>query len=209
MKKKLFNLLKTSYADKGFNQTELEGIAELLANNLSEEATDEDISNAVSGAASYVNLLQKVGNRYASQIEDKYKGYVKPNPSLPPTPEPPKPSNGITMEQVQEMLKNGIAEALKPYQEAEQQKHLSSVLMAQDKLKGIPEKFVSRYQLDKEENAATLASQIEQDYAEERKAILSSMGIADIPAYGNNGASSDDDFIRQMQEAQKALAPKE
>ena len=208
MKKKLINLLKTSYADKGFNQTELEGIADLLANNLSEEATDEELSNAVSGAASYVNLLQKVGNRYASQIEDKYKGYVKPNPSPTPATDPPKPNGGITMEQVQEMLKTGIAEALKPYQEAEQQKHLSSVLMAQDKLKGIPEKFVSRYQLDKEENAVTLASQIEQDYAEERKAILSSMGIADIPAYCNNGTSSDDDFIRQMQEAQKALAPK-
>lgn len=209
MKKKLINLLKTSYSDKGFNATELEGIADLLitSNNLKDEATDEELSNAVSGASSYVNLLQKVGNRYASQVESKYQGYVKP--------EPPKPSKPIeepatlTKEQVAEMLRTGIEDALKPYKEAETQKRLDSVLRSQDKLKSIPEKFVSRYKLDKEENAETLATQIEQEYAEERKAILESMGIADIPNIGIEGTGSEDDFAAKMKEAQQALAPKE
>lgn len=209
MKKKLINLLKTSYSDKGFNATELEGIADLLitSNNLKDESTDEELSNAVSGASSYVNLLQKVGNRYASQVESKYQGYVKP--------EPPKPSKPIeepatlTKEQVAEMLKTGIEDALKPYKEAETQKRLDSVLRSQDKLKSIPEKFVSRYKLDKEENAETLATQIEQEYAEERKAILESMGIADIPNIGIGGTGSEDDFAAKMKEAQQALAPKE
>lgn len=209
MKTKLFNLLKTSYADKGFKKEELEGIAEMLANNLKEDATDEEISNAVSGASSYVNLLQKVGNRYASQIEEKYKGYVKPQPTpTPPTPPSPKPNeNGLTREQIQELLQTSIDDALKPYKEAEERKHLSEVLSKQDKLKGIPQKFVSRYQLDKEENAETLASQIEQDYAEERKELLKAMGIADIPTFGNNNPNSDDDFAKMMKDAQQALAP--
>lgn len=207
MKKKLINLLKTSYSDKGFNATELEGIADLLitSNNLKDEATDEELSNAVSGASLYVNLLQKVGNRYASQVESKYQGYVKPEPPKKPIEEPAT----LTKEQVAEMLRTGIEDALKPYKEAETQKRLDSVLRSQDKLKSIPEKFVSRYKLDKEENAETLATQIEQEYAEERKAILESMGIADIPNIGIGGTGSEDDFAAKMKEAQQALAPKE
>lgn len=207
MKKKLINLLKTSYSDKGFNATELEGIADLLitSNNLKDESTDEELSNAVSGASSYVNLLQKVGNRYASQVESKYQGYVKPEPPKKPIEEPAT----LTKEQVAEMLRTGIEDALKPYKEAETQKRLDSVLRSQDKLKSIPEKFVSRYKLDKEENAETLATQIEQEYAEERKAILESMGIADIPNTAIGGAGSEDDFAAKMKEAQQALAPKE
>lgn len=210
MKKKLINLLKTSYSDKGFNATELEGIADLLitSNNLKDESTDEELSNAVSGASSYVNLLQKVGNRYASQVESKYQGYVKPGPPEPPKKPIEEPAT-LTKEQVAEMLRTGIEDALKPYKEAETQKRLDSVLRSQDKLKSIPEKFVSRYKLDKEENAETLATQIEQEYAEERKAILESMGIADIPNTGIGGTGSEDDFAAKMKEAQQALAPKE
>lgn len=210
MKKKLINLLKTSYSDKDFNATELEGIADLLitSNNLEDEATDEELSNAVSGASSYVNLLQKVGNRYASQVESKYQGYVKPEPPEPPKKPIEEPAT-LTKEQVAEMLRTGIEDALKPYKEAEIQKRLDSVLRSQDKLKSIPEKFVSRYKLDKEENAETLATQIEQEYAEERKAILESMGIADIPNIGIGGTGSEDDFAAKMKEAQQALAPKE
>lgn len=210
MKKKLINLLKTSYSDKGFNATELEGIADLLitSNNLKDEATDEELSNAVSGASSYVNLLQKVGNRYASQVESKYQGYVKPEPPEPPKKPIEEPAT-LTKEQVAEMLRTGIEDALKPYKEAETQKRLDSVLRSQDKLKSIPEKFVSRYKLDKEENAETLATQIEQEYAEECKAILETMGIADIPNIGIGGTGSEDDFAAKMKEAQQALAPKE
>lgn len=210
MKKKLINLLKTSYSDKGFNATELEGIADLLitSNNLKDESTDEELSNAVSGASSYVNLLQKVGNRYASQVESKYQGYVKPEPQEPPKKPIEEPAT-LTKEQVAEMLRTGIEDALKPYKEAETQKRLDSVLRSQDKLKSIPEKFVSRYKLDKEENAETLATQIEQEYAEERKAILESMGIADIPNTGIGGTCSEEDFAAKMKEAQQAIAPKE
>lgn len=206
MKKKLFTLLKTSYADKGFKKEELESIAEMLANNLKDDATDEELSNAVSGASSYVNLLQKVGNRYASQIEEKYRDYIKPQPT-PPTPQPTPSGDGLTKEQIQELLQTSIAEALKPYKEAEERKHLSEVLSKQEKLKGVPSKFVARYQLDKEENAETLASQIEQDYAEERKELLKAMGITDIPTFGNNNPNSDDDFAQMMKDAQQALAP--
>lgn len=205
MKKKLINALKTLYHDKGFNQTELEELADIVGQNLTEDSTEDDINNAASGASVYVGFMQKFGNRCASAVENKYKGYIKPEPKQP---EPKKPEGTLTKEQVEEMLKTGIADALKPYKEAEQNKRLAGILSAHSKLKNIPSKFVGRYKLEKEEDADNLASQIEQDYAEERKEILSSLGISDVPLLGNGSADSDDDFLKKMQDAQKALAPK-
>lgn len=205
MKKKLINALKTLYHDKGFNQTELEELADIVGQNLTEDSTEDDINNAASGASVYVGFMQKFGNRCASAVENKYKGYIKPEPKQP---ESKKPEGTLTKEQVEEMLKTGIADALKPYKEAEQNKRLAGILSAHSKLKNIPSKFVGRYKLEKEEDADNLASQIEQDYAEERKEILSSLGISDVPPLGNGSADSDDDFLKKMQSAQKALAPK-
>lgn len=200
MKKKLINALKTLYHDKGFNQKELEELADIVGQNLTEDSTEDDINNAASGASVYVSFMQKFSNRCASAVEKKYEGYVKPEPN--------KPEGMLTKEQVEEMLKTGIADALKPYEEAEQNKRLAGILSAHSKLKNIPSKFVGRYKLEKEEDADNLASKIEQDYAEERKEILSSLGISDIPPIGNGSADSDDDFLKKMQSAQKALAPK-
>lgn len=205
MKKKLINALKTLYHDKGFNQTELEELADIVGQNLTEDSTEDDINNAASGASVYVGFMQKFGNRCASAVENKYKGYIKPEPKQL---EPNKPEGTLTKEQVEEMLRTGIADALKPYKEAEQNKRLAGILSAHSKLKNIPSKFVGRYKLEKEEDADNLASQIEQDYAEERKEILSSLGISDVPPLGNGSADSDEDFLKKMQDAQKALAPK-
>ncbi len=203
MKKKLIAALKTKFADKGFNQAEMEGLADILAKTLSDEATEEDISNAVGGAADYVEMMQKIGNRYASQVENKYKGYVKPETD--PDPEP-NGGNGITLEQVSGLLSAKIAEAIKPFKDAEQAQKLSSILASQPQLKNIPAKFVSRYKLEREEDAQALAARIEQEFAEERKEMLSSLGLPDVPFNGNGGVDTDDDFAKMMQEAQKALA---
>lgn len=205
MKKKLIAALKTKFADKGFNQAELEGLADILGKNLTDEATEEEIGNAVGGAADYVEMMQKIGNRYASQVENKYKGYIKPTPAPEPKPEPTN-GNGITLEQVSELLSAKIAEAIQPFKDAEQAQKLSSILAQQPQLKNIPAKFVSRYKLEKEEDAQTLAARIEQEFAEERKEMLSSLGLPDVPFNGGGGLDTDDEFAKKMQEAQKALA---
>lgn len=204
MNKKVFNALKTLYADKGLGQTELEELAGIVGQNLSEDASEDDINNAASGVSAYVDIMQKVGNRYASAIEAKYKGYVKPESTEQEKkkPEQSTPNNLLTEERVAEMLR----EALQPFKEKEERQRLNGILAGQEKLKGIPSKFVGRYNLEKEEDAASLASQIEQDYAEERKAILSSLGLADIPLGNDGEPDSDEDFAKKMQDAQKALA---
>jgi hypothetical protein len=204
MKKKLIQALRTSYADKGLNQSELEELANILSQNLNEEASEDEISNAVSGVSAYVSIMQKFGNRCASAIENKYKGYVKPE--VKPNGDEGEQQQAITREQIAEMLQTGIAEAMRPYQEAENKKRLAAILCSQPNLKDVPAKFINRYTLSDEDGAEALASQIEQDYAEERKTILESIGLADVPQYGSG--KSDDDFVQLMKNAQKVLAPK-
>lgn len=207
MKKKLIQVLKTLYASKGFKANELEELADVLSSSLKEDSTDEEISNVANGAEAYVNMLQKVGNRYASAIEEKYKGYVKPK-----TIEEGKPKqieeNTLTKEAIAKLISEGIAEAIKPIQQQRESERLSQVLSSNEKLKGIPAKFISRYKLEKEEDLDNVASQIAQDYADERKAILESLGIAEPPTSGGD-ADSDEGFVKLMQGAQKALETKE
>lgn len=206
MKKKLIQVLKTLYASKGFKANELEELADVLSSSLKEDSTDEEISNVANGAESYVNMLQKVGNRYASAIEEKYKGYVKPNVTEDKTK--PIEENSLTKEAIAKLISEGIAEAIKPIQQQRESERLSQVLSSNEKLKGIPAKFISRYKLEKEEDLDNVASQIAQDYADERKAILESLGIADPPTSGGD-ADSDEGFVKLMQGAQKALETKE
>lgn len=206
MKKKLIQVLKTLYASKGFKANELEELADVLSSSLKEDSTDEEISNVANGAESYVNMLQKVGNRYASAIEEKYKGYVKPNVTKDKTK--PIEENSLTKEAIAELISEGIAEAIKPIQQQRESERLSQVLSSNEKLKGIPAKFISRYKLEKEEDLDNVASQIAQDYADERKAILESLGIAEPPTSGGD-ADSDEGFVKLMQGAQKALETKE
>lgn len=206
MKKKLIQVLKTLYASKGFKANELEELADVLSSSLKEDSTDEEISNVANGAESYVNMLQKVGNRYASAIEEKYKGYVKPNVTENKTK--PIEENSLTKEAIAKLISEGIAEAIKPIQQQRESERLSQVLSSNEKLKGIPAKFISRYKLEKEEDLDNVASQIAQDYADERKAILESLGIAEPPTSGGD-ADSDEGFVKLMQGAQKALETKE
>ena len=206
MKKKLIQVLKTLYASKGFKANELEELADVLSSSLKEDSTDEEISNVANGAESYVNMLQKVGNRYASAIEEKYKGYVKPNVTEDKTK--PIEENSLTKEAIAKLISEGIAEAIKPIQQQRESERLSQVLSSNEKLKGIPAKFISRYKLEKEEDLDNVASQIAQDYADERKAILESLGIAEPPTSGGD-ADSDEGFVKLMQGAQKALKTKE
>lgn len=207
MKKKLIQVLKTLYASKGFKANELEELADVLSSSLKEDSTDEEISNVANGAESYVNMLQKVGNRYASAIEEKYKGYVKPN-TIEDGKTKTIEENSLTKEAIAKLISEGIAEAIKPIQQQRECERLSRVLSDNEKLKGIPAKFISRYKLEKEEDLDNVASQIAQDYADERKAILESLGIAEPPTSGGD-ADSDEGFVKLMQGAQKALETKE
>lgn len=196
MKEKILNLLKPLLSPKGFSKEELEGLADIASKNLTDTSTEEDINNVVNGILPYAEMMQRVGNRYATQVEKKYEGYVKPqaNPEPAKPKDEPKPSEpkAMTAEDIQKMIREGIAAGLKPYQEREEKLRLQNLLFSNDKVKSIPEVFRNKYSLEKEEDLETVAAQMETDYAALKQSLVTSGEFVAPPSSGNGTGDSDD-----------------
>ncbi|MCQ2383580.1 MAG: hypothetical protein MJZ96_01685 [Paludibacteraceae bacterium] len=173
MKEKVLNLLKTSYAKYGFKKEELEGLAEIIGKNLADDATDEDVSNAVSGAEAWASMMQKVATRTASEVEKKYKKPVEPDPTKP------EPS---ALEKEMAEIKTQLA----AFAAERSNERLRSMLLSDERLKKIPSAFVGKYQLDKVENLDTVATQIEADFNALKAEMLKNGIVANMPNRGND-----------------------
>ena len=195
---------KTSYAKYGFKREELTKISNLIAANLKDESTDEEISTALKNGEGYAEMMQSVYNRGVTETNKKYEGYVKPEPPTPPTPpvpptEPPVPPSGLTAEQVQKMISDGIAAGLKPYKEKEERERLNNLLQTSDKLKDVPEVFRKRYHLEKEEDLDNVLTKITNDYTALKQTMVSSGQFVEAPT--PSVLESEDDDFRKMMEA--------
>lgn len=71
MKQKLIALLKTSFASKGFNATELEKLADLIIgqHTLTDESVDEDLTTAVTAAKPMADFVQSVASRQVTDVK--------------------------------------------------------------------------------------------------------------------------------------------
>ena len=195
---------KTSFAKYGFKREELAKISNLIAANLKEESTDEEISTALTNNEGYAEMMQSVYNRGVSETNKKYEGYVKPEPPTPPTPpvpptDPPVPPSGLTTEQVQKMISDGIAAGLKPYKEKEERERLNNLLQTSDKLKDVPEVFRKQYHLEKEEDLDNVLTKITNDYTALKQTMVSSGQFVAAPT--PSALESEDDDFRKMMEA--------
>ena len=195
---------KTSFAKYGFKREELAKISSLIAANLKEESTDEEISTALKNNEGYAEMMQSVYNRGITETNKKYEGYVKPEPPTPPTPpvpptEPPVPPSGLTAEQVQKMISDGIAAGLKPYKEKEERERLNNLLQTSDKLKDVPEVFRKQYHLEKEEDLDNVLTKITNDYTALKQTMVSSGQFVEAPT--PSVLESEDDDFRKMMEA--------
>ena len=195
---------KTSFAKYGFKREELAKISGLIAANLKEESTDEEISTALKNNEGYAEMMQSVYNRGITETNKKYEGYVKPEPPTPPTPpvpptEPPVPPSGLTAEQVQKMISDGIAAGLKPYKEKEERERLNNLLQTSDKLKDVPEVFRKQYRLEKEEDLDNMLTKITNDYTALKQTMVSSGQFVAAPT--PSALESEDDDFRKMMEA--------
>lgn len=90
MKQKLLLMLKTLFASKGFSQKALEGLADILAPNLTDESTTEELTAAIEGLKPMTDIMQSEINR---QVNDAKKPKVDPKPANDPPTEGPKPDN--------------------------------------------------------------------------------------------------------------------
>ena len=203
---------KTSYAKYGFKREELTKISNLIAANLKDESTDEEISTALKNGEGYAEMMQSVYNRGVSETNKKYEGYVKPEPPTPPTPPtpstpptPPTPPSQLTAEQVQKMTNDGIAAGLKPYKEKEERERLNNLLQTSDKLKDIPEVFRRPYRLDKEEDLDNMLTKINDDYTALKQSMVSSGQFVAAPTPATK-ESEDDDFRKMMEASATRIA---
>lgn len=197
---------KTSYAKYGFKREELTKISNLIAANLKDESTDEEISTALKNGEGYAEMMQSVYNRGVSETNKKYEGYIKPEPPASSTTTPPPaqtettpPPSGLTAEQVQKMISDGIAAGLKPYKEKEERERLDNLLQSSDKLKDVPEVFRRQYRLEKEEDLDNMLTKITNDYTALKQTMVSSGQFVAAPT--PSALESEDDDFRKMMEA--------
>lgn len=92
-KERLLAQLKTKAASFGFSKTELESIADAIGANpeLTDDATDEAVSNAVDAVLPLLKVSQQYGSRLTNEARAKQQ---TPEPKPEPTPTPVPPADG-------------------------------------------------------------------------------------------------------------------
>lgn len=209
IKERVLAAAKTSYAKYGLKGKELEKLADVIiaSKGLTDDSTDDDVNGAITGHVSYVEFMQSVANRYATDVEKKYEGYVKPTvpPVEPPKPDKPiiDPTKPLTLADVQKLLeeqkqsleaanKTAMEEALAPFKQKEEAARLRTLLDGHEKLKDVPQMFRSRYTLDKEENLDAKAEEIAADYQLMKAEMFKSGVVVEAPKVSTESDENDE-----------------
>lgn len=215
IKDKVLASAKTSFAKYGLKKDELSKLVDQIvaSRGLTDESNDADVSSAITAFEPVVGLMQSMFNRAVSETGKKYENWIDPNDpnNKPQPPTPPVPPTGtLTAEEVQKMIaesvannqkaiSDAVAAAIAPFKEKEEKARLSSLLQGNEKLKDIPEVFRSRYQLDKEENLATVAQQCADDWTALKQGLVSSGQYVEAPKTTSQ-QDEQNDFIKSMQD---------
>ena len=217
IKEKVLASCKTSFAKYGLKKDELAKLVDqiIAGRGLTDESTDENVTEAITAVEPYVGMMQAAFNRAVSETTKKYEGWVDPKTTpTPPTntpapPVPPTTETPLTAEAVAKMIaevKNdqqkavneAVAAALAPYKEREERTRLAALLQSNEKLKNVPEVFRSRYQLDKEENLDSVVEQINNDFTTMKQALVADGTFVSAPTT-STPQSEQDDFIKRME----------
>lgn len=226
IKEKVLASCKTSFAKYGLKKDELAKLVDQIvaSRGLTDESTDENVTEAITAVEPYVGMMQAAFNRAVSETTKKYEGWVDPKATpTPPTntptpPVPPTTETPLTAEAVAKMIaevKNdqqkavneAVAAALAPYKEREERTRLTTLLQSNEKLKNVPEVFRSRYQLDKEENLDSVVEQINNDFTEMKQKLVADGIFVSAPTT-STPQSEQDDFIKRMEGFAQRNAPK-
>ena len=219
IKEKVLASCKTSFAKYGLKKDELAKLVDQIVagRGLTDESTDENVTEAITAVEPYVGMMQAAFNRAVSETTKKYEGWVDPK-ATPTPPVPPATETPLTAEAVAKMIaevKNdqqkavneAVAAALAPYKEREERTRLAALLQSNEKLKNVPEVFRSRYQLDKEENLDSVVEQINNDFTTMKQALVADGTFVSAPTT-STPQSEQDDFIKRMEGFAQRNAPK-
>ena len=219
IKEKVLASCKTSFAKYGLKKDELAKLVDQIVagRGLTDESTDENVTEAITAVEPYVGMMQAAFNRAVSETAKKYEGWVDPK-ATPTPPVPPATETPLTAEAVAKMIaevKNdqqkavneAVAAALAPYKEREERTRLAALLQSNEKLKNVPEVFRSRYQLDKEEDLDSVVEQINNDFTTMKQALVADGTFVSAPTT-STPQSEQDDFIKRMEGFAQRNAPK-
>lgn len=219
IKEKVLASCKTSFAKYGLKKDELAKLVDQIVagRGLTDESTDENVTEAITAVEPYVGMMQAAFNRAVSETAKKYEGWVDPK-ATPTPPVPPATETPLTAEDVAKMIaevKNdqqkavneAVEAALAPYKEREERARLAALLQSNEKLKNVPEVFRSRYQLDKEENLDSVVDQINNDFTTMKQALVADGTFVTAPTT-STPQSEQDDFIKRMEGFAQRNAPK-
>lgn len=225
IKERVLASCKTSFAKYGLKKDELAKLVDQIVagRGLTDESTDENVTEAITAVEPYVGMMQAAFNRAVSETTKKYEGWVDPKatptpPTNPPAPPvPPTTETPLTAEAVAKMIaevKNdqqkavneAVTAALAPYKEREERTRLATLLQSNEKLKNVPEVFRSRYQLDKEENLDSVVEQINNDFTEMKQKLVADGIFVSAPTT-STPQSEQDDFIKRMEGFAQRNAP--
>lgn len=219
IKEKVLASCKTSFAKYGLKKDELAKLVDQIVagRGLTDESTDENVTEAITAVEPYVGMMQAAFNRAVSETAKKYEGWVDPK-ATPTPPVPPTTETPLTAEAVAKMIaeaKNdqqkavneAVEAALAPFKEREERTRLAALLQSNEKLKNVPEVFRSRYQLDKEENLDSVVEQINNDFTTMKQALVADGTFVSAPTT-STPQSEQDDFIKRMEGFAQRNAPK-
>lgn len=220
IKEKVLASCKTSFAKYGLKKDELAKLVDQIVagRGLTDESTDENVTEAITAVEPYVGMMQAAFNRAVSETAKKYEGWVDPKATPTPPTSPSTAETPLTAEAVAKMIaevKNdqqkavneAVAAALAPYKEREERTRLAALLQSNEKLKNVPEVFRSRYQLDKEENLDSVVEQINNDFTTMKQALVADGTFVSAPTT-STPQSEQDDFIKRMEGFAQRNAPK-
>lgn len=220
IKEKVLASCKTSFAKYGLKKDELAKLVDQIVagRGLTDESTDENVTEAITAVEPYVGMMQAAFNRAVSETAKKYEGWIDPKATPTPPTSPSTTETPLTAEAVAKMIaevKNdqqkavneAVAAALAPYKEREERTRLAALLQSNEKLKNVPEVFRSRYQLDKEENLDSVVEQINNDFTTMKQALVADGTFVSAPTT-STPQSEQDDFIKRMEGFAQRNAPK-
>lgn len=226
IKERVLASCKTSFAKYGLKKDELAKLVDQIVagRGLTDESTDENVTEAITAVEPYVGMMQAAFNRAVSETTKKYEGWVDqkatptpptnpPAPPVPPTTETPLTAEAVAKmiaevkNDQQKAVNEAVAAALAPYKEREERTRLATLLQSNEKLKNVPEVFRSRYQLDKEENLDSVVEQINNDFTEMKQKLVADGIFVSAPTT-STPQSEQDDFIKRMEGFAQRNAPK-
>lgn len=193
MKQKISTELKNKYANLGFGQKALDGVADYLEKTVTEES---QIETAISGVEPLLKVFQAEADRSrtelnALKVENEE---LKKKQQTPPKEDQPKdePEWFNAYKQEQEERYNALKQESDTLKAEKARAERASLIAAKAKEFGIPEKIASRLSIAEDANL--------EDYLKGVKQDLSDAGFefSELPDVGGGGVTPDGEAIANL-----------